>query len=75
MCAWVNRWLDTEATAPLRAREALKELDAASGLSVWAHWDDAGHAALLDALAKARAGERRAMEALSQGLGCGQGSR
>lgn len=70
MCAWVDRWLATQKSDPAAATRALRALDAAPGLPVWPHWDEAGHRALLGAITDARAGQRGAMQGLSQGLGC-----
>jgi hypothetical protein len=70
MCAWIDRWLVTEASDPPAAAEALRRLDSATELSVWGHWDDAGRQALLGAVASARNRERNEMARLAQGLGC-----
>jgi hypothetical protein len=70
MCAWIGEWLDTHASDPLRAGNALSALEKAPQLPVWRMWDGNGHTALNNAISSARKSDEAPFQVMYGALSC-----
>lgn len=70
MCAWIGEWLDTRASDPLRAGNALSALDEAPHLPVWRMWDANGHTAFINAISSARKSDAAPLQVMYGALSC-----